>query len=33
MVGWGRMDDQSSVGCGRMSARVRDGRKAIEQLT
>ena len=27
MVGWGRMDDPSSVGCGRMYDRVRYGRK------
>ena len=28
MVGWGRLADQSSVGCGRMYDRVRYGRKA-----
>ena len=27
MVGWGRMDDPSGVGCGRMYDRVRYGRK------
>ena len=28
VVGWGRMDEQSSVGCGRMTERVREGRLA-----
>ena len=28
VVGWGRLDEHSSVGCGRLTARVREGRKA-----
>ena len=28
VVGWGRLAEQSSVGCGRMTDRVREGRMA-----
>ena len=32
VVGWGRLDEQSSVGCGRMTARVRGGSPVLNLL-